>query len=159
MLIARSHRAIANPDKNLVDFAGFAERLADSALESHNRPPLSIIVEGKLGVPSELATSLALVLIECISARTRQHPRGVMTVALSEQAGQGSMTITEDVTSEQMHERDLFLLGALAEQLHGRLVLGANDKRGVLRLAFPTGPQPLPIWETPTMLTPPTPLN
>src|SRR5262245_7317408 len=88
MLISRAHRDISNPEKRPVDFGAFAERLAETALESLNRPPLSIAVEGKLEVASELATSLALVLLECISARTRQQPRGVMTVVLAEQGGQ-----------------------------------------------------------------------
>jgi hypothetical protein len=56
------------------------------------------------------------------------------------------LTITEDVSSDEMRGRDMHLLGALAEQMKGRLVLGANERRGTLRLAFPTEAQPLPKW-------------
>jgi hypothetical protein len=105
------------------------------------------MVEGELALLPEQATSLALVLLECISARARQHPRGVMKVALAAHDGEGVLTITEDVSGEEMRGRDMYLLGALAEQMRGRLVLGTNDRRGTLRLAFPTEAQPLPKWE------------
>jgi two-component sensor histidine kinase len=152
MLISRMHRAFSNPADEPVEFAAFAELLADSALESHGRPPLSISVEGQLKLTPEHATSLALVLLECISARVRQEPRGLMRIQLSERGRDGVLTIAEEGMSGP-RSRDTHLLGALAEQLEGRLVLGANEQREQLRLTFPTDIMPLSKWD------PITPLN
>lgn len=146
MLISRMHRAFSNPADEPVEFAAFAELLADSALESHGRPPLSISVEGQLKLTPEHATSLALVLLECISARVRQEPRGLMRIQLSERGREGVLSIAEEGMSGA-RSRDTYLLGALAEQLEGRLVLGANEQRDQLRLTFPTDIMPLPKWD------------
>ena len=146
MLISRMHRAFSNPADEPVDFAAFAELLADSALESHGRPPLSISVDGQLKLSPEHATSLSLVLLECIAARVRQEPRGAMRIQLAERGREGVLTISEEGTSGT-RTRDMHLLGALAEQLEDRLVLAASERRDQVRLTFPTDIMPLPKWD------------
>lgn len=153
MLISRMHRAFSNPADEPVDFAAFAELLADSALESHGRPPISIVIEGQLKLSPEHATSLALVLLECISARVRRDLRGVMRVQLATRGREGVLTVAEEGMEPLGGARDMHILGALAEQLEGRLVVGANGERDQLRLSFPTDIIPLPKWD------PITPLN
>lgn len=148
MLISRMHRSYSSNDIEPIDFAAFAGRLADSALESLGRPPLSIVIEGELSLLPEQATSLSLVLLECINARAQANPRGLMTIGLASQGAEGVLTITEDEGSAQ----DARLLGALAEQMKGRLVLGKKERHGLLRLAFPTAVQPLPKWDPLTPL-------
>lgn len=143
LLISRMHRSYSSNDIEPIDFAAFATRLADSALEGFGRPPLSIVIEGQLSLLPEQATSLSLVLLECISARAKTNPQGVMKVGLSSFGGEGVLTVSEDAGGIQ----DARLLGALAEQMKGRLVLANKDRHGTLRLAFPTEAQPLPKWD------------
>lgn len=143
MLISRMHRSYSSNDIEPIDFAAFAARLADSALEGLGRPPLSIVIEGQLSLLPEQATSLSLILLECINARAKAQPCGVMTVGLTSFGAEGVLTVTEDAGGAQ----DARLLGALAEQMKGRLVLGQKDRHGILRLAFPTEAQPLPKWD------------
>jgi len=144
LLISRMHRSFASDENAKVDFVAFAQRLADAALEAQGRPPLVISIEGQLHLLPEQATSLALMLLECINARAAQEPRGVMRIALSERAGEGALTVTQD--ARRPARQDMGMLGAIAEQMRGRLVIGANDERDVLRFSFPTELQPLPQW-------------
>jgi two-component sensor histidine kinase len=148
LLISRMHRSFASLDTQEVDFFAFAQRLSDAALEAHGRPPLAIRIEGELRLLPEQATSLALLLLECINARVKQHVRGAMHIALSRQAGEGVLVVTHDHQgADDLHRQDMDLLGAIAEQMQGRLVIGASGERGVLRFSFPTELQPLPKWD------------
>lgn len=146
LLISRMHRSFADAGQESIDFLPFAERLADAALEAQRRPPLVIRIEGQLHLLPEQATSLALMLLECINARVTQNPRGVMRITFSERAGEGLLTVSHG-SEDDWRGQDTSMLGAIAEQMQGRLVIGAGGDRSVLRFSFPTELQDLPKWE------------
>lgn len=147
MLISRIHRSFAGSAEEPVKFSAFAERLADAALEARGRPPIIISVEGELSVLPEQATSLAIMLLECINARANNCAPGLVRIILAQQANEGVLTVVEKVPpGMDMGPPDAHLLGAVAEQMGGRIVLGRNEERGVLRFAFPRDLQALPTW-------------
>jgi len=149
MLISRIHRTFANEDvvrAGSIDFKAFAMRLAEAALEARGRPPLSVMVEGEaMHLPLEQATSLGLVLLECISARVEANPHGLMHVLLSKRGDQATFRIIETTTGPQP-ARDMQILGAIAEQMRGSLVLSAGKDAASLNLSFPTALPALPDW-------------
>lgn len=148
MLISRMHRAFAGegaPSDN-IDFKAFAARLAEAALSAREHPPLSVVVEGdRVQLPIEQATSLGVFLLECINARTAADPRGVMHVELS---GAGDSAIFRIVEKgfDTDPTRDVQLLGAVAEQMRGSLVVSKDKNLATMQIAFPTSLQALPAW-------------
>lgn len=153
LLISRTHRTFANPNEHRLDFAVFAERLADSALEHHAGPPLTVVVEGKLDLLPEQTTSLALIVLECINARARVASPGALRIEVSRRGEEGVLAVQgEGIELPQLRDQDIQLFNGLAEQVGGRLVIGRNEDRGVLRLVFPTDLRPLPKWDSPLTL-------
>lgn len=150
MLISRMHRTFAGEGgarDGRIDFKAFAARLAEAALTARERPPLSIVVEGdRVHLPLEQATSLGLLLLECINARASSNPRGVMRVVLSEAGSDATFRIVDDALESEL-VRDVQLLGAVAEQMRGSLVLSSDKTSSTLQLAFPTGAPGLPAWD------------
>jgi len=149
MMISRLNRSTGAGEEGLVDFAAFAERLADSALEAHGRPPLVISVEGELVLLPEHAVSLALMVLECVNARAREPAPGHLRIVLSSEGDDGVLVIAEDrvLPSAAPSPEANGLIGALATQLGGKLVLGRSGAREQFRFAFPTTLQPLPAWD------------
>jgi two-component sensor histidine kinase len=148
MLISRMHRSFLNAEGERIDFAAFAQRLAHAALASRGHPPLIISIDGELDLLPEQATSLALALLECINARVAQKPRGVMRVALEQHHSEASLTVSEqNIGPEEMRKRSMTLLGAIMEQMRGRLVVGGAKNHAMLHLVFPRELQPIPNWD------------
>jgi two-component sensor histidine kinase len=152
LLISRTHRRFAQPDEARIDFGVFAERLADAALENHQGPALTVFVDGQLDLLPEQTTSLGLLVLECINLRRRRGGSGTMRIQVTRRGEEGVLSIQADGDRAQLREEDLKLFHALAEQVGGRLVIGANEERGLLRLTFPTNLQPLPQWDSPLTL-------
>lgn len=149
MLISRLHRNYAadgEAGEHSIDFKAFAVRLADAALTARDRPPLSVVVEGeRLQLPIEQATSLGLLVLECINARAGAGGRGVIRITLAENQGNALFRAVEE-GFEANPVRDLQLLGAVAEQMRGSLVMSEEKSTATLQLAFPTALQALPAW-------------
>jgi two-component sensor histidine kinase len=147
LLISRLHRSFATSSEERFAFSGFAQRLADAALEARGRPPLVISMEGELALYPEQATSLALMLLECIKMRADQGKPGRIRINFAQDAREGVLTLSEKDPPADGYAPDSPLLRALAEQMGGRLLLGRTKEQGVVRFAFPIDLQPLPAWD------------
>ncbi len=150
MLISRIHRAFTGADKSRVDFSLIAPALADAALRPDGRPHAPITVDGTVSVDAEQATSLALILLECLTTRDIGDQVSVV-IGLSEQNGAGAMNVIEQYEGGQpsWRRRDTRLLSALAEQMQAQLVLGSTGSRATMSVAFPLGAPALPQWVEP----------
>lgn len=147
LLISRMHRSFVSDGKEAVDFNAFALRLVDAALAARGRPPITVSVEGsRLVLPLEQATSLGLVLLECINARAVLGAPGVLRVTLTEEGRDGVLRIVEE-NAPAADARDATLFGAIAEQMRGSLVVSADQDARMLQLRFPTELQPVPAWD------------
>jgi len=144
LLISRLHRSFARGESECVAFQAFAERLVQAALDACDRPPLVVAIEGRLTLPLEQATSLGLVLLECINARAKARVRSTLRVQLSERDGEGVFKLAEEnIDADNASAHDTRLLGAISEQMRGRLVIGAEGARSALTLVFPMEMEPL----------------
>ncbi|MBL8550706.1 MAG: sensor histidine kinase [Hyphomonadaceae bacterium] len=153
MLISRMHRAFAHEEDAKIDFQAFAVRLADAALAARNRPPLTVVVEGeKVLAPLEQATALGIALLECINARAGRNEPGVIKIEVLRLGEEGVFQVSEEGGRADWFG-DARVVGAIAEQLRGNLVVSGAEGAAALRLTFPTKLAPLPQW------TPLAPLN
>ena len=137
LLISRTHRALARLEGDRIDFHGFAERLAQAALDARNRPPLTVLIEGKLDVSLEHASSLGLILLDSINVCAQKRARGVLRVTLSQNRKDDVVFFAEEGPTDVEPARDATLLSAIAEQMRGRLTISANSDATTLQLAFP----------------------
>lgn len=82
-LIARAHRDLSGRAASHVDFAAFAQSLARMMRAESMQKDIDIEVSGgPLVLPTEVATSLGVALVECLVWILRHHPTGVIRVGL-----------------------------------------------------------------------------
>lgn len=149
MIISRMHRAFANREDQVIDFQAFAARLTESALAAQERPPLSVIVEGdRLYLPLEQATSLGLVLLECVNARAATKKPGILAVELSAAGDKYVLRVVErGPHAKPALTKDAVVLAAVAEQMRGSLIVAADQQAATIQLSFPSDVMPSPKWE------------
>lgn len=144
MLISKTHRSIAGEGGELLDFDTFARQLLDSTLAARANPPVRIEFEqGGLWLSSEQATSVAIVLLECLNARLAAEDPGVMRIGLRADRGLGHLRITEierpldPLAPTKSPLGAPSLIDAMVEQLHGRFSSRSAADGRVSELTFP----------------------
>ncbi|WP_395443886.1 hypothetical protein [Caulobacter sp. UC70_42] len=141
MLISKTHRSLAGEAGELLDFDAFARQLLDATLSARKHPPVRIEFEdGGLWLSSEQATSVAIVLLECLNLRLAGEDPGLMRIALRGDKGMGKLRITEvesDLPSVAVARGSVSLIEAMVEQLRGRFSSRTHDEGRVSELTFP----------------------
>lgn len=146
LLISRVHRNLAGDAAGLLDFDSFARQLLDATLAAHGDPAAQVIVaEEGVRLPLDQATSVAIVLLECLNARLRLTPSAAMQVRLrgdereavlrvSETWEQGGAPVAPDIRR--------YLIEAMVEQLGGRFSYRSDHHGFESELVFPRSPFP-----------------
>lgn len=139
--IARIHREFAGQTGEEVDFRAFATSLVRPSVL-----PVEVIGES-LRLQRDQATSLGVVLLECVSALTGRKTEGRIRVMLdgdpwTARLRIGVMTGTAGISTASL--ADAFLLRAMVGQLGGRLRLHADVEGTALELSFPIAKAPEP---------------
>ncbi|HJV40628.1 histidine kinase dimerization/phosphoacceptor domain -containing protein [Caulobacter sp.] len=139
MLISKTHRSIAGEGGELLDFDAFARQLLEATLSARANPPLRVEFEqGGLWLSSEQATSVAIVLLECLNARLASEDPGVMRIGLRADRGIGSLRIIEiERPLDPIAPRGASLIDAMVEQLRGRFSSRNAAEGRVSELTFP----------------------
>ena len=139
MLISKTHRSIAGEGGELLDFDAFARQLLDATLSARANPPVRIEFEqGGLWLSSEQATSVAIVLLECLNARLNSEDPGVMRIGLRADRGVGRLRITEiERPLSPIAPAGPSLIDAMVEQLRGRFSSRSAAEGRVSELTFP----------------------
>jgi two-component sensor histidine kinase len=141
MLISKTHRSLAGEGSELLDFDAFARQLLDSTLSARKHPPVRIEFEdGGLWLSSEQATSVAIVLLECLNLRLAADDPGLMRIALLGDRGMGKLRITEverQLAPVDAERGKASLIEAMVEQLRGRFSSRTADEGRVSELTFP----------------------
>lgn len=144
MLISKTHRCIAGEGGELLDFDAFARQLLDATLSGRANPPLRIELErGGLWLSSEQATSVAIVLLECLNARLSTDDPGVIRIGLQADRGIGHLRITEIerpldlIAPAGSGLGALSMIEAMVEQLRGRFSSRSAAEGYVSELTFP----------------------
>lgn len=139
--IARIHREVAGQTGGAVDFRAFAASLVRASIV-----PVEVSGES-LRLPRDQATSLGVVVLECVSALTNRKADGRIRVMLgggpsTARLRIGLVTGTAGISTASL--ADAFLLRAMVEQLGGRLRLHADVEGTALELSFPIADAPEP---------------
>jgi two-component sensor histidine kinase len=145
MLISKTHRSLAGGGLGeageLLDFDTFARQLLDATLSARKHPPVRIEFEdGGLWLSSEQATSVAIVLLECLNLRLAADDPGLMRIALRGDRGMGKLRITEverELAPVPVERGRASLIEAMVEQLRGRFSSRSADEGRVSELTFP----------------------
>ncbi len=139
MLISKTHRVIAGEGGELLDFGAFARQLLDATLSARSHPPVRVEFEqGGLWLSSEQATSVAIVLLECLNARLSSDDPGVMRIGLRADRGMGKLRITEiEKALDPIALTGPSLIDAMVEQLCGQFSSRSAAEGRVSELTFP----------------------
>ncbi len=146
MLISKTHRSLTGEGGELLDFDAFARQLLDATLSARKHPPVRIEFEdGGLWLSSEQATSVAIVLLECLNLRLAADDPGLMRIALRGDRGMGKLRITEverelapiGLERGGIERGRASLIEAMVEQLRGRFSSRTADEGRISELTFP----------------------
>jgi two-component sensor histidine kinase len=141
MLISKTHRSLAGEGGELLDFDAFARQLLDATLSARQHPPVRIEFEhGGLWLSSEQATSVAIVLLECLNVRLAADDPGLLRIGLRGDRGMGKLRITE--VERRLEPLNVprgasSLIEAMVEQLRGRFSSRSAEEGRVSELVFP----------------------
>jgi two-component sensor histidine kinase len=141
MLISKTHRSFSGEPSDLLDFDAFARQLLDATLSAREHPPVRIEFErGGLWLSTEQATSVALVLLECLNVRLAADDPGLMRISLRGDRGMGKLRITEierPLDPLAAAGGDTAMIQAMVEQLRGRFSSRSAVEGRVSELTFP----------------------
>jgi len=141
LLISRAHRSLTGQLEQTLDFDVFARQLSDAALAAQGNPAVQVLIEpcgARLSLDE--ATSVAIVLLECLQARLQVNAPAMLRVGLRRDAGQAQLTVAESTTHGEPPveaDRRLYLIEAMVEQLGGRFSSRAEPERIISELVFP----------------------
>jgi two-component sensor histidine kinase len=146
LLISRVHRAIAGEAVATLDFDTFARELLDATLAARGNPPIEVEIDRRgLELPLEQATSVAIVLLECLHGWLEAGAPARLQVRLSGDACEFSLEVEELGPAGGPDKvpvlRD-YLIDAIVEQLGGRFFTSSRRQGAVSTLAFPRQPSP-----------------
>jgi two-component sensor histidine kinase len=146
LLISRVHRGLSGQTIQTLDFDAFARQLADAALAAQANSAVQVVIEPsgtRLGLDE--ATSVAIVLLECLQARLQMPAPAMLRVGLRRDAGRARLTVAEFSAfggPPPEGDRRLYLIEAMVEQLGGRFSSKAGPEQIVSELVFPVAGAP-----------------
>jgi K+-sensing histidine kinase KdpD len=140
LLISRAHRELSGRALELVDFNAFAERLVRTAT-----PPGGPTVEvagARLMATASQATSLGVVLLECLDTHARQGGGGGLRVKVGGDAALTILTVGVTPPGRALQIRalhDAYFLRAMIQQLGGVMAIRMDGAQPVMELRLPGG--------------------
>lgn len=141
LLISRVHRTVTGDADKTLDFDTFARHLLDATLAARGNPPIEVEVERRgLRLPLDQATSVAVVLLECLNARLRQNTPASLRVRLRNDDLETVLEVSEawptavDAAETEFGHR---AIAAMVEQLGGQFSVTRSAIETVAALAFP----------------------
>jgi two-component sensor histidine kinase len=143
LLISRAHRNLDGQIDQTLDFDAFARQLLDAALADQDHPHVQVVIEPSgIQLPLDEATSVAIVLLECLQARlqAREADDGpaILRIGMRRDGRQARLTVAESgARAPSPADRRLYLIEAMVEQLGGRFSSRAGADDIVSELTFP----------------------
>lgn len=141
LLISRVHRSVAGDADKTLDFDAFARHLLDTTLAARGHSPVEVEVERRgLRLPLDQATSVAVVLLECLNARLRLNTPASLRVRLRNDDLETILEVSESWPAA-VDAADLDIghraIAAMVEQLGGQFSVTRNAVETVSALVFP----------------------
>jgi two-component sensor histidine kinase len=141
LLISRVHRSVAGETQKTLDFDAFARQLMDATLAARGHPPVQVEIEAQgLQLPLDQATSVAIVLLECVNARLQLNTPATLRVRLRGDDLEATLEVSETSDGPAGFAGvDLarHAIEAMVEQLGGRFSYKADAIGAVSALVFP----------------------
>lgn len=146
--ISRVHRGLVEDEGRLVGFDAFARLLLNG---SDVGGGAKIALEpSSVRLPTDKATSVAVVLLECLNAGVTAGPEQTVRVELTESGGAARLDVTYLGEALAPDSRFQFsavasqLIRAMTDQLGGRFSTTRSERGLVHSLVFPTSAPPAP---------------
>jgi K+-sensing histidine kinase KdpD len=136
--ISRAHRELPGRARELVDFKAFAERLARTAAAPDG--PTVEVTGARLMATAPQATSLGVVLLECLNTHARQGGGGGLRVEVGGDAALTLLTVSVTPPGRALQIRALheaYFLRAMIEQLGGVMAIRMEGPQPVMELRLP----------------------
>ena len=141
LLISRAHRSLGGEADKTLDFDTFAKQLLDSTLAARAGCSVQIQMDPQgARLALDEATSVAIVMLECLHARLQIDTPAVLRVGLRRGEREARLTISEALglgMAPPETDLRLYLIEAMVEQLGGRFSTQADDHEAVCELVFP----------------------
>lgn len=141
LLISRVHRSVAGEADKTLDFDTFARQLLDATLAARGHPPVRVeVADEGLRLPLDQATSVAIVLLECLNARLDLNTPARLQVRLRGDSREATLEVSEDFAAAGgLAGLDLkrHPIEAMVEQLGGRFSFRNDAGRAISSLVFP----------------------
>ena len=145
--ISRVHRGLVEDEGRLVGFDAFARLL----LNGSDVGGAKIALEpSSVRLPTDKATSVAVVLLECLNAGVNTDSEQTVRVELTESGGAARLDVTylgEAFAPDSQFQFSAVasqLIRAMTDQLDGRFSTTRSERGLVHSLVFPTSPAPAP---------------
>lgn len=139
LLISRVHRSVAGEADKTLDFDAFAQQLVEATLAASGNPHVRVRIDPQgIQLPLDQATSVAVVLLECVNARLKLNTPAELRVLLRGDERQTTLEVSdhsdEPLDGGELHRAPI---EAMVEQLGGRFSHKAGAGRAVSQLVFP----------------------
>lgn len=145
LLISRAHRSLGGEADKTLDFDTFARQLLESTLAARGGSSVRIQMDPQgARLALDEATSVAIVMLECLHARLQVDTPTVLRVGLRRGEREATLTISEALAlgmTAPATDLRLYLIEAMVEQLGGRFSTKADDREAISELVFPIGGQ------------------
>jgi len=141
LLISRVHRSLSGEEMQTLDFDAFARQLLDATLAARGAHLVRVEVDEQgLRLPMDQATSVAIVLLECLNAHLRLNAPTTLRVRLRGDDREATLEISEVYGGLRGHavidlRRDP--IDAMVEQLGGRFSFKTDEEGAISALVFP----------------------
>ena len=146
LLISRAHRNLGGQLEQTLDFDAFARQLSDAAVAAKANAAVQVVIEpmgAQIGLDE--ATSVAIVLLECLQARLQVDTPALLRVGLRRDGQQGRLTVAESSLAGGAPagaDLKLHLIEAVVEQLGGKFSSRTGPSEIVSELVFPLAGAP-----------------
>lgn len=141
LLISRVHRSVAGDTNKTLDFDSFARGLIEAMLSARGHDHLRVeVVRAGTRLPLDQATSVAIVLLECLKARADVEAPATVSVRLVEDGLEAKLEVTETWDAPGPSPdlaKGRRSIEAMVEQLGGRFSVTSGAGSAVSALVFP----------------------
>jgi hypothetical protein len=141
LLISRAHRSLGGEGMETLDFDAFARQLLDATLSARGNRMVQVEIDKQgIRLPLDQATSVAIVLLECLNARLQLNTPAALRVRLRGDDRETTLEVSEVYDEPGVHtaiDLQRYPIDAMVEQLGGRFSFRSDAEGAVSALVFP----------------------
>jgi two-component sensor histidine kinase len=160
--ISKVHRSLTSDQNEALDFQTFAAQLLKNTLEARGQSTSGIVLDAAgVRLTPDQATSVGLVLLECLNSRLRGAGDGSIRIHMRGDDKEVRLEVCRSLDSAEPYIRPAspYLVTAMVEQLSGRFTERSDAEGATLELVFPRTPTPQPTPASPYLNSAPTTLH